>query len=504
MGMRIEALFTSALGLQAPWSVKEVKLDIRGGRVDFDLTCTATRLTCPICAALDQGVHDKIARQWRHLDFFQYEAWLHAEVPRIACTACGKTTQVQVPWAREGSGFTALFEALALSLCQELPVRQAAALLRCSDKQLWRRIAHYVGEARKLDDMSQVRVVGIDDTSLRKGQNYITVVHDLKAKRLLFACEGRSHQSVLDFADELKAHGGTAQQIEDVCQDMSAAYAKGVGMALPEAQISYDRFHVIAMANEAMDGVRRQEVSDEPQAVKEAMGGVGSKLHKNLTWAMRRNPKGWSEKQWQTMHYLKRSTLKSARAWRLKMALRAVYAKAAQSNNEEQARVDLLGWISWARRCRLEPFKKLASTLKAHLEGVVRGMLDNRSNAYVEAMNGLLQQAKRSARGFRTATNFIAIAYLRMSKLKHLPCSPMQRKRLAKSSCPLLIFPRPSSPLQQRWTHAHSKPRNLRNLGNSIDSTGSPACPLQRRLQAPSRSRLPQAGSLHCCHRTDP
>lgn len=76
-----------------------------------------------------------------------------------------------VPWAREGSGFTALFEALALSLCQELPVRQAAALLRCADKQLWRRIEHYVGVARQLDDMSGVKVVGIDKTSLRKGQN---------------------------------------------------------------------------------------------------------------------------------------------------------------------------------------------------------------------------------------------------------------------------------------------------------------------------------------------
>ena len=91
-----------------------------------------------------------------------------------------------------------------------------------------------------------------------------------------------------------------------------------------------------------------------------------------------------------------------------------------------QAKADLLGWISWARRSRLEPFKKLAATLKQRLDGVVRGMLDNRSNAYVEAMNGLLEQAKRAARGFRTASHFIAIAYLRMSKLKHLPANPLQ------------------------------------------------------------------------------
>ena len=189
MGIGIEALFTSALGLQAPWSVQKVGLDTVRRRIDFDLICNASRLACPRCGASDQGVHDRLTREWRHLDFFQFEAWLHADVPRIACSACGKTTQMDVPWAREGSGFTALFEALALSLCQELPVRQAAALLRCADKQLWRRIEHYVDEARARDDMSAVAIVGIDDTSLHKGQSYITVVHDLDAKRLLFATE---------------------------------------------------------------------------------------------------------------------------------------------------------------------------------------------------------------------------------------------------------------------------------------------------------------------------
>ena len=90
----------------------------------------------------------------------------------------------------------------------------------------------------------------------------------------------------------------------------------------------------------------------------------------------------------------------------------------------EQAGVDLRGWLSWARRCRLEPFKTLATTIKDRFESVVRGMTDHRSNAYVEAMNGLLQQAKRAARGFRTSKNFIAIAYLRLSKLTHLPAHP--------------------------------------------------------------------------------
>jgi transposase len=424
MSIEVEALFTSALGLVAPWEVDKVALDTASQRIDFEVRCSAKTLSCPHCGAVSQPVHDRLRRSWRHLDFFQFEAWLHADVPRVACGGCGKTSQVGVPWAREGSGFTALFEALALALCRDLPVAQAAAMLRCSDKQLWRRITYHVDKARALDDMSSVEIVGIDETSLRRGQSYITVVHDLATKRLLFATEGRDHQTVIDFAADLTAHGGDPGQVRHVCQDMSAAYTKGVGAALPNAQISYDRFHVVAMAVDAMDKVRQAELRDEPKAVTKALGTTERKTLKNLLWGMRKNPAGWSRAQTNAMHWLQRSSLKSARAWRLKMALRDVYARAAASNSADLARADLNAWLSWARRSRLEPFKQLAKTITARVEAVVRGMTDNRSNAFVEAMNGLLQQAKRAARGFRTAANFIAIAYLRMSKLKHLPAHP--------------------------------------------------------------------------------
>jgi transposase len=424
MNVGIEALFTSALGLQPPWVVEEVKLDTAKRRIDFEITCGSALLACPACGAAGQPVHDRMRRSWRHLDFFQFEAWLHCGVPRVACGTCGKTTQAPAPWARPGSGFTAAFEALALTLCRDLPVRQAAALLRCADKQLWRRIEFYVAQARALESHAGVQIVGIDETSVKRAQHYITVVHDLQAKRLLFATEGRDHQTVLDFVEDLKAHGGDPAEVRHVCMDMSAAYAKGVAQALPEAQISYDRFHVVAMAVEAMDQVRRAEMADDAPAVREALGSTERKRLKQLMWGMRRNPVSWTPRQIDTMHWLQHSSLKSARAWRLKMTLQEVYARAREHNDIGQAGVDLQAWLSWARRCRLKPFKKLAATLKERFEAVVRGMVDHRSNAFVEAMNGLLQQAKRAARGFRTSENFIAIAYLRMSKLKHLPASP--------------------------------------------------------------------------------
>ena len=425
MNFSIETLFTTALGLQAPWVVQDVELNTTKHRIDFQVVCDAKQLDCPVCGKADQGIHDRIARSWRHLDFFQYEAWLHAEVPRVKCGGCGKTTQMAVPWAREGSGFTLLFEALALSLCRELPVRQAAGQLRVAAKRLWTRLAFYIKDACAKDDMRGVRHIGVDETSVRKGHEYITVVHDLEAKRLLYACPGRDHETLKAFAKDLTAHGGDPAAVEHACMDMSAAYTKGVAQALPNASISYDRFHVIALANEAMDAVRRDEMRASPAAVREAVGATDKKGVKRLFWAMRKNPENWNRKQIDTMHWLQRSNLKSARAWRLKQALRAVYAHAVQHNDETQARQELKAWLSWARRCRLESFKRLATTLIERLDGVVRGMLDGRSNAFVEAMNGLLQQTKTAARGFRDTNNFIAIAYLRMSKLKHLPDNPL-------------------------------------------------------------------------------
>lgn len=423
-GLEVEGLFTAALGLADPWKVDKVELNTAKRRIDFEVIHAGGRLACPACGAQGQSVHERVSRSWRHLDFFQFEAWLHASIPRVGCTACGKTSQVPVPWAREGSGFTMLFEALAISLCQDLPVRQAAQMLRVADKQLWRRIEHYVQQARAAQDMGDVRLIGIDETSVCRGQQYITVVHDLDAKRLLFATPGRDHHTVERFAQDLTAHGGQRENIAHACMDMSAAYALGVGKSLPNAQISYDRYHVVALANEAMDEVRSAEWKQEAARVQAALGSLGTRERRSVLWAMRRNPSGWSAAQSQAMHWLQRANLKSTRAWRLKMGLRQVYAQARMHGDADTAAADLKRWIGWARRSRLASFKRLGATLATHFEAVVRGMFEHRSNAFVEAMNGLLQQAKRAARGFRNAATFISIAYLRMGKLTHLPASP--------------------------------------------------------------------------------
>jgi transposase len=426
MGISIEGLFTTALGLSSPWEVDSVVLDPTKNRIDFEVRNTAPRLTCPACGVTEQPRHDTKPRSWRHLDFFQYAAWVHCPVPRVSCSACNKTTQVEVPWAKPGSGFTLLFEALALNLCQHMPVAQVAKLLRTSDGPLWRRIDLQVTQARAQESFATVRHIGIDETSVRKGHQYVTVVHDLDAKRLLFATEGRDHTTVEAFAKDLKAHQASPDQIEHVCMDMSKAYILGAQTSLPSAQISFDRFHVAQMAARAMDEVRKAELRENPWTFRAAFTQDSKKSMRKLMWAMRTDESGWSKEQKLAMEQLQASTLRSALAWRLKTGLREIYEAMRQAPSKAQASLRLGAWCQWAEESGLKPYQTLAATIKERWSGVIMGMLDWRSNAYVEAMNGMLQQAKRAARGFRTTKNLIAIAYLRMGKLTHLPEHPFK------------------------------------------------------------------------------
>ncbi|MBK1725626.1 ISL3 family transposase [Halorhodospira neutriphila] len=311
------ALFTAALGLSAPWEVSDIRFDAEAKRIDFDVTfASSSRFACPACGAEGQPVHDTRERTWQHLHFFEHQAYIHAAVPRVHCQAFGKTKQVEVPWARPESGFSELFEALVITLCQQMPVRQVAAYLGIGDDPVWRILDHYVGAARAQEDFSGVRAVGIDETASRRGQNDITVFQELEERRLLFACEGRDQATVGRSAEDLREHGGEPASVEAACIDMSKAYIAGVQRHLPQAAITFDAFHVVQLANNAVDQVRRTEVRTEPEL-------------KRTRWVWLKDAWRHSLQQLTELHHLSRMRLKTARAWRLKNAqIQAAKARA--------------------------------------------------------------------------------------------------------------------------------------------------------------------------------
>ncbi|MFT4196531.1 MAG: ISL3 family transposase [Pseudoxanthomonas sp.] len=331
--VRMEQLFTQAsLGLSPPWAVASVDFRQDEGAIHFAVECQAKRLACPTCGAPDQPIHDRIERRWQHLHFFQFRAFIDARLPRVACAQCGKTGQVEAPWSRPGSGFSLVMEAFVIALCQAMPVAHVARLVGVSDDRIWRVLRHHVTQARALEDFSQVRRLGVDETSTRRGQRYVTLFHDADARRLLFATPGRDAATFAAFTADLYTHGGQAGQITDISMDMSQALQSGARQQHPQAQLTFDPFHVVALAGKALDQVRRAEVKGEPDL-------------KGACWALRKRAENWSPDQITQMHWLQRSTLKTARAWRLKEALRSIYEVRPPAEEAERL---FLRWIDLA------------------------------------------------------------------------------------------------------------------------------------------------------------
>jgi transposase len=400
VAMRDIDLFQLALGLVPPWMVADAKFDADKKRLDIEIDFkTGGRFACPECGKADCPVHDTVKKTWRHLNFFQHEAFLHARVARIDCPDCG-VRLVNVPWARPGSGFTLLFEAFVMMLVKDMPVAAAARLVGEHDTRLWRVIQHYVEEAVARMDLADLRRVAIDETAAKRGQDYISLFVDLDARKVVYVTEGNDAETVARFADHVDDHNSDASRIKEVCIDMSAAYIKGVTENLTEAEITFDKFHAVKLVNDAVDQVRRAESNDRPQL-----------KYSRYLWLM--NERSLSVEQSLSLEALCRMNLKTARAYRIRLAFQDIFS----CPSRDWAELVLNRWYSWAIRSRLEPIKKVARTVKRHRDGILRWFDSKIANGLIEAINSLVQAAKAKARGYRSLRNLIAITYLIAGKI---------------------------------------------------------------------------------------
>jgi transposase len=254
--MNPNELFTMALQLSKEWRVVRTEFSGDPPRLELWLDFQpGTKFPDPESGELSP-VHDTVERSWRHLSFWQYETVLTARVPRIKAPD-GAVRQVEVPWARPGSGFTLLFEAFAMLLCREMPVSASAEILGEHDTRIWRVVKDYVLAAHAGEDWSSVTRIAVDETSARKGHRYVTNVIDADTGKLLFMHPGRSAETLGEFKKALQAHGGDPKAIAVISMDMSPAYRKGAAEHFPDAKIVFDKFHVMLLAGKALDEVRK-------------------------------------------------------------------------------------------------------------------------------------------------------------------------------------------------------------------------------------------------------
>jgi len=394
-------LFSAALGLQSPWHVVDIKFDVASKELHLYLDfARGSSFPCPGCAAACKA-YDRKERVWRHLNFFEHECYLHADFPRLNCPDCGIKV-ADAPWARLGSGFTLLFEALIIKLCQHMPVSAVGRLVGVSDTRLWRMLTAYVEEARQSVDMSEVKQVGVDETSWKSNHQYITLFADLCKRQVLFVTEGKDAQTIGEFHQDLIEHQGDPEQIETVCMDLSPAFQSGVSTYFPQATKTFDRFHVVKLANEAVDQIRRQEAKTN-DALKQT----------RYLWLT--NPQNLTDAKKQKLAGIQTMNLATATAYQMKLNLQELWTLPKR----DVATTHLQAWYKWVTESDIgTPMKKLANTIMAHASGILNFFPERRTSGLMEGINSLVQAAKTKARGYRNTTYFKTIIYLIAGKLQ--------------------------------------------------------------------------------------
>ena len=413
--MSAEKLFHELLGLGVHWRVTELAY-LKGGRGEVRIVIEDTdalfeSLSC--CQDNSVGRYDHMAkRTWRHLNIFEHECFIECSLPRMKCSKCGKVTTVKAPWEGKIKGFTLLFEAFALTLLREMPVNAVSRILAEHDTRLWRLLKGYVQEAYQEADFSELKAIGCDELSARKGHNYLSVFADLEAKQVLYATAGRDASTWDRFAEELLKHSAKAEQIETVSIDMSPAYQKGARENCPDAAILFDRFHVMQTVGKAVDEVRRRE--------HRSLCRKGDRSLKESMWLFRNNPQNLDEGQTAHLDDLKRANLITSKAYQMRLTLQDIYTLADQMLMKRK----LLAWCRWVKaygKSKGYLFKPMVSAAKSvlnHLDGIISFAESRITNAFMEGLNSVFSAVKRKARGFRSNQNLICMLYFVAGKLK--------------------------------------------------------------------------------------
>jgi len=414
--MTPEKLFHELLGLGLNWEVIESRFERESGTVFLEIRETPKLwelVRCPEEGGLVFCYDHTEVLTWRHLNVFQHRCEITCRLPRGKCRQCGHVFRVRPPWEGLSTHFTKEFEAFALLLMREMPMSKVAEAVGETDTRLWRMLFRQVDAAYAEADFSNVCCVGVDEMNVRKGHEYISVFADLVKKRVLFATEGKDQETWLKFVEALEKHNGHRHTLTQVSMDMSPAYQRGVADNCRNAQVVFDKFHVIQNANEAVDKVRRAEMR---------LGGAGvwEALHKSH-WLWRKNPEHLTEPEQERLAGIKNKQFATAKAYQMRLVLQDIYRSPAAGLARRRFQV-WCRWVRWLARfykaSLFGPMVKLAQMIERHRVGILAHWKWGVTNAFMEGLNSVFSATKRKARGYRSTTHFIAMLYFTAGKLR--------------------------------------------------------------------------------------
>jgi len=366
---------------------------------------------CPLCRRRCPGYDlGEGRRRWRALDLGTTFAYVEADAPRVACKRHGVVVAA-VPWARHDSWFTRTFEDQAAWLAVNASATAVARLMRTSWRAVGGICRRVADEARAQRDLlAGLRRIGVDEISVRKGRSYLTVVVCHDTGRLVWAQPGRDRRTVEKFLDLLGDE--RCARLELVSCDMADWITRPIGERCPGATVCLDPFHIIKLSTDALDEVRREVWNQARRAGQTAL----ARELKGARFALWKNAETLTERQQLKLARIKQINEPLYRGYLLSQQLRPIYRVP-----HEQAIALLDGWLAWAQRCRLEPFVKLARTIRAQRPGIEAAIRHELSNARTEQINTQIRLITRRGFGYHSQQAVIALAMLSLGGL----CPPL-------------------------------------------------------------------------------
>jgi transposase len=413
--MTPEKLFHELLGLGLNWEVTESRFERESGTVFLEIRerpALWETARCPKDGGLVSCYDHTEALRWRHLNVFQHRCEITCRLPRGKCRQCGHIFRVRPPWEGLSIHFTKEFEAYALLLLREMPVVKVAELTKESDTRLWRMIFKHVDGAYALADFSQTCAVGVDEMGVGRGQQYLSIFADLIAKRVLFATEGRDSETWQAFVEALEAHNGDRRALTQATMDMNAGYEKGVKENCRNAQVVFDKFHVLAKANERVDQVRRAELRLDNEEARQAL--------RKTQWLWRKNPENLRPEEQARLAQIKDKNLSTAKAYQMRLVLQDIYRTPDVALAARRFKI-WCRWVRWVARSQkwvFQPMVQLAQMVESHLQGILAHWKWGLTNAFMEGLISVFSAVKRKARGYRSPVYLITMLYFVFGKLR--------------------------------------------------------------------------------------
>jgi transposase len=380
-------------------------VEIVGDRVTVWVRPHQRLLACPYCEFRTRQRYDTrdVDSAWRHLDLGGRVCTIKLRRRRLACPEHGVHAEA-VPFARPGSGFTRDFEDLAVWLATKCDKTTVSMFCRIAWRTVGAMCSRVVAEKLEPDRFANLVEIGVDEISWRKHHRYLTLVSDHESGKVVWGGPGKSAATLDEFfTDTLPDEA--AEAIEAVSMDLGPAFAKSVRAHAPQAVICFDPFHIVKLATDALDDVRRRGW----QLARTLSDKQIAKTYKGARWALLKNPENLTDTQRSTLTALKREGGALARSYELKEALRAVFAGDLDTDTVTEM---LARWCSWAQRCRIPQFVKLGRTIRKHLDGIIAAVDRGLANGRHEGLNNKVRLIIRRAYGFHTAENALALIML--------------------------------------------------------------------------------------------